>query len=108
MLAAALAIVVTVGPSLVAVPDEPGAQVLVEGAIYQAVAVDLDGDGVREIVVLTHGDGSTIAASAFQETDAGWRRIGAPLEVVPGATRALRGSARPCGCSSGRSTAPSG
>ena len=86
MLAAALAIVVTIGPSLVAVPDEPGAEVLVEAAIYQAVAADLDGDRAREIVVLTHGDGSTIAASAWQETDAGWQRIGAPLEVVPGAS----------------------
>ena len=86
MLAAALALVVTIGPSLVAVPDEPGAEILLEAAIYQAVAADLDGDGVREIVVLTHGDGSTIAASAWQETDAGWQRIGTPLEVVPGAT----------------------
>ena len=86
MLAAALALVVTIGPSLVAVPDEPGAEILVEAAIYQAVAADLDGDAAREIVVLTHGDGSTIAASAWQETDAGWRGIGAPIEVVPGAT----------------------
>ena len=86
MLAAALALVVTIGPSLVAVPDEPGAAVLLEAAIYQAVAADLDGDRAREIVVLTHGDGSTIAASAWQETDAGWQRIGAPVEVVPGAS----------------------
>ncbi|HEX7172915.1 MAG TPA: hypothetical protein VF365_09945 [Candidatus Limnocylindria bacterium] len=86
MLAAALAIVITAGPALVAIPDEAGAQVLVEAAIYQAVAADLDGDGRGEIVVLTHGDGSAIAASAWRETAAGWRQVGRPLEVVPGAT----------------------
>ena len=84
--AAALAIVITAGPALVAIPDEPGAQVLVEAAIYQAVAADLDGDGSREIVVLTHGDGSAIAATAWRQSAAGWRRVGQPLEVVPGAT----------------------
>lgn len=84
--AAALAIVVTAGPALVAIPDEPGAQVLFEAAIYQAVAADLDGDGSREIVVLTHGDGSAIAAAAWRETTAGWRRVGQPVEVLPGAT----------------------
>ena len=86
MLAAAVAILATLGPMLVAIPDEPGAEVLLEGAIYQAVAADLDGDGAREIVVLTHGDGAAIAASAWGETSGGWRRVGAPLEVVPGAS----------------------
>ena len=91
---AALAAAVAIGPSflapirptLVAIPDEPGATVLLEAAVYQAVAADLDGDGAREIVVLTHGDGSAIAASAWRGGDAGWRRIGMPLEVVPGAS----------------------
>ena len=86
MLAAALAIIVTVGPTLVAIPDEPGAEVLLEAAVYQSVAADLDGDAGREIIVLTHGDGSAIAASAWGETDDGWDRIGEPLEVVPGAS----------------------
>lgn len=86
MLAAALAIAVTAGPALVGIPDEPGAQVVLEAAIYQAVAADLDGDGSREIVVLTHGDGSAIAAAAWRDTAAGWRRVGEPIEVLPGAT----------------------
>jgi hypothetical protein len=84
--AAALVALLTAGPALVAIPDEPGAQVLVEASIYQAVAADLDGDGGREIVVLTHGDGSVISASAWRETESGWRPVGAPIEVVPGAT----------------------
>ena len=83
---AALALVVTIGPSLIAIPDEPGAEVIVEAAIYQAVAADLDADGAREIVVLAHGDGSAIAATAWGESDGVWRRIGQPLEVVPGAS----------------------
>jgi len=84
--AAALVALLTLAPTLVAIPDEPGAEVIVEASIYQAVAADLDGDAAREIVVLTHGDGSTIAASAWSETAAGWGRVGEPLEVVPGAT----------------------
>ncbi len=84
--AAALALVVTIGPSLIAIPDEPGAEVIVEAAIYQSVAADLDADGNREIVVLTHGDGSAIAVTAWGESDGEWRRIGQPLEVVPGAS----------------------
>ena len=59
---------------------------IVEAAIYQAVAADLDADGAREIVVLTHGDGSAIAVTAWGESDGEWRRIGQPLEVVPGAS----------------------
>ena len=84
--AAALALVVTIGPSLIAIPDEPGAEVIVEAAIYQAVTADLDSDGAREIVALTHGDGSVIAASAWRDDDGTWGRVGEPLEIVPGAT----------------------
>lgn len=87
MLAAGtLATLLIVGPALVAIPDEPRAEVLVEGALYQALAADLDGDGPREIVVLTNGDGSTIAASAWRDAPSGWSRIGQPLEVLPSGT----------------------
>ena len=87
MLAAGtLAALLTLGPALAAIPDEPGAVVIAEASIYQAVAADLDGDTTREIVALVHGDGSTIAASAWRESAAGWSRVGQPLEVVPGAT----------------------
>jgi hypothetical protein len=84
--AAALSLLVTIGPSLIAIPDEPGAEVIVEASIYQAVVADLDGDGAREIVAMTHGDGSVIAASAWRQDGGTWGRVGQPLEVVPGAT----------------------
>lgn len=91
MPAAALAVAVALGavlstpmpPAFVAIPDEPGTQLLLEAAVYQAVAADLDADGGRELVVLTSGDGSAIAASAWRESDAGWGRVGEPLGVVP-------------------------
>jgi hypothetical protein len=93
-LAIALATAVGVGPvllagvppMLVAVPDEPGAQVLTETPAYQAVAVDLDGDSVREVVALVRGGGTSILAGAWRASDDGWVQIGRPAEVVPRGT----------------------
>ena len=80
--AAALALLVATGPSLVAIPEEPGAQVLLEGDVFQAVAADLDGDGAREIVVLRRGARS-IVAEAWHQVGETWRTLGGPIEVVP-------------------------
>ena len=77
------ALLASVPPLLVAVPDEPGAQVLTETPTYQAVAVDLDGDSAREVVALVRGGGTSILADAWRAGDDGWERIGPPAEVVP-------------------------
>lgn len=95
MLAAVLALVLTggsvaaasIGAStpapLVSIPDEPGAVMITEGTLVQAVAADLDGNGFREIVVLAGSDDGGLAAEAWQDGPEGWHRYGDPVEVVP-------------------------
>ena len=51
-----IASIVTAATFLASIPAEPGAVVLVEGTIIQAVAADVDGDGSREVLVLSGGN----------------------------------------------------
>jgi hypothetical protein len=71
------------GSSVPAAPDEPGTVVLPEAPTYQAVAADVDGDGVRELVRLVGAERAAIDLEAWQRSDAGWSRIGEPVNVVP-------------------------
>lgn len=84
MLPAAFASLITAATLLVSVPAEPGAIVLVEGAIMQAVAADLDGDGAREILVLAGGtaDGATTLDAWTERRDGTWERLPNGLTVV--------------------------
>lgn len=77
-------------PSIGAVPDEPGAVVLPEAPTYQAVAADLDEDGIRDIVRLVEAD-DTIAVEAWTDASGGWLPLGS-LEVVPRAPFTGQGS----------------
>lgn len=90
MLPAAIATLVTAATWLVAIPAEPGATVLTEGSVIQAVAADLDGDGAREVVVLSGGaaDGSARLEAWTERTPGGWGRIPGVLEVVAAAAPA--------------------
>ena len=84
MLPAAIASLVTTAAFLVAIPAEPGAVVVAEGSIVQAVAADLDGDGAREIVVLSGGqaDGSAAIEAYAELSDGTWSRLATGLTVV--------------------------
>ena len=64
------------------VPDEPGAFVLPEAEVYQAVVADLDGDGAREIVRLVAGERTAIEAEAWGEERGEWALLG-QIEVAP-------------------------
>ncbi len=71
-------------PDAVAVvPDEPGAFVLSDALTYQAVAADLDADGVKEVVALVQGEGTSLMAAAWFEGASGWEPVGEPIEVAP-------------------------
>ena len=70
-------------PNLVALPAEPGAQVLTDAPTVQAAVVDLDGDGVREIVALTVGEDASVALEAWTESGGSWSPMGPPLPVPP-------------------------
>ena len=67
-----------------AVPDEPDAFVLPdERATYQAVAADIDGDGIRELVRLIAGPESSLLVEAWHEVAGGWAQAAEPAEVGP-------------------------
>ncbi|HUF07424.1 MAG TPA: hypothetical protein VMP86_08580 [Candidatus Binatia bacterium] len=66
-----------------AVPDEPGVVMLPEVPTYQAVAVDLDGDGAREVVRLVAGDRGSILVEAWREAAGAWEMALRPIEVTP-------------------------
>lgn len=88
MLPAAIASILTAATFLASIPAEPGAVVLVEGAIIQAVAADLDGDGSREVLVLTGGnaDASAVLDAWTQRRDGTWARLpDGPTVVAPAA-----------------------
>ena len=88
MLQAAIASLVTAVTFLASIPAEPGAVALVEGAIIQAVAADLDGDGTREVLVLSggHADGSAVLDAWTQRRDGSWSRLpNGPTVVAPAA-----------------------
>ncbi len=78
---AALALVVTIGPALVAIPDEPGSEVVVEGSLVQAVTGDIDGDGAREIVVLEGGEAGALRVQGWRDGPDGWQPLGLPIAV---------------------------
>jgi hypothetical protein len=84
MLPAAIASLVTAATFLVSIPAEPGAVVLSEGAILQAVAADVTGDGAREVVVLSGGnpDGSVTLDAWTERRDGAWSRLPNGLTVV--------------------------
>ena len=83
MLSVAIATLLATTSFLAAIPAEPGAVVLAEGAIYQAVAVDLDAGGGREVVILAAGDGDgSVTVSAWGETDDGWVPVAAPITGI--------------------------
>lgn len=88
MLPAAIATLVIAATFLASIPEEPGAVVLTEGAIIQAVAADIDGDGAREVLVLTGGtaDGSATLDAWIERRDGAWSRLPNSLvAVAPGA-----------------------
>lgn len=80
----AAAIALSAVTLLVSIPTEPGAAVLVEGALIQAVAADLDGDGAREVLVLAggNGDGSATLDAWREREDGAWARLPNGLTVV--------------------------
>ncbi len=90
MLPAAIVSLLTAATFLVSIPEEPGAVVLTEGAIMQAVAADLDGDGARDVLVLTGGapDGSATLDVWTERGDGTWSRLSNGLTVVPAAAPA--------------------
>ncbi|HSI99896.1 MAG TPA: hypothetical protein VLA59_05880 [Patescibacteria group bacterium] len=90
MLPAAISSLVTAATLLVSIPAEPGAVVLVEGAILQAVAADLVGDDAREVVVLSGGtpDGSVTLDAWTERRDGTWSRLPNTVTVVPAAAPA--------------------
>jgi hypothetical protein len=67
------------------VPDEPGTIVLPDDlATLQAVAADLDGDGVRDLIRLVGPDDGAIWIEAWSDGGDGWRLMAAPASAVPG------------------------
>lgn len=95
MLAIVLAFLIGTWPMLVSIPPEPGAQVLSSVPTYQAVAADIDGDAVRDVVVLQRGGGTAIVAAAWREDGQGaWTPIGERLEVIPNGATGEQGSVR--------------
>jgi hypothetical protein len=65
-----------------AIPAEPGAVVLPDASILQAVAADLDGDGSRELVRLVRAETGAALAEVFALGLEGWAVVGRPVEVL--------------------------
>lgn len=84
MLPAAIVSLLTAATFLASIPGEPGAVVLTEGSIIQAVAADLDGDGAREVLVLTGGtaDGSATLDAWTERRDGTWSPLPNSLMAV--------------------------
>ena len=66
-----------------AIADEPGAIVLPDAPLLQAVAADMDGDGSRELVRLVRGPDDAAFVEAFALGTGGWASVGEPVEVLP-------------------------
>ena len=70
--------------AVAAIPDEPKTVALPDDRpTIQAVAADVDGDGVREVVRLVGEARGPIHAEAWTERSGGWRQVGDPVLVVP-------------------------
>lgn len=65
------------------IADEPGAIVLPDAPLLQAVAADLDGDGSRELVRLIRGAEDAALVEVFSLGSRGWAPVGQPVEVLP-------------------------
>jgi hypothetical protein len=65
------------------VPDEPGAFVLPEAAVLQAVVADVDADGRTDLVRLVRGDGDAALVEVWVERGTHWELLGEPLVAVP-------------------------
>ncbi|MGZ8480951.1 MAG: hypothetical protein ACXWWO_00670 [Candidatus Limnocylindria bacterium] len=65
------------------IADEPGAIVLPDAPLLQAVAADMDGDGSRELVRLVRGDDDAALIEVFALAPQGWEAVAAPVEVLP-------------------------
>lgn len=64
------------------IPDEPGATVLPDASILQAVVADLDADGSRELVRLVSGKDGEALAEAWQLGGNGWALVDEPIQVL--------------------------
>ena len=65
------------------IADEPGAIVLPDAPLLQAVAADMDGNGSRELVRLIRGDSDAALVEVFSLGTRGWASVGQPVEVLP-------------------------
>jgi len=65
------------------IADEPGAIVLPDARLLQAVAADMDGDGSRDLVRLIRGADDAALVEVFSLGTQGWAPVGQPVEVLP-------------------------
>ena len=65
------------------IADEPGAIVLPDALLLQALAADMDGDGSRELVRLVRGTDDAALVEVFALGTGGWASVGEPVEVLP-------------------------
>ena len=82
LLAVALTAVAAPAAGVSEIPDEPGALVLPDAAILQAVAADLDRDGSRELVRLVRAAGDAARAEVWGLVDGAWQLLAEPLQVL--------------------------
>lgn len=74
------------------VPAEPDTFVLPEAGTYQAVVVDVDGDGTRELARLIVGERGSMVVEIWRWADGGWQPAGPGVEVVPGRPTGAQGN----------------
>ena len=65
------------------IADEPGAIVLPDAPLLQALAADMDGDGSRELVRLVRGTDDAALVEVFALGTGGWAPVGEPVQVLP-------------------------
>jgi hypothetical protein len=69
--------------AVAAVPDEPDALVLPDRPTYQAVAADVDGDGVRDVVRLVQGERGAIDLEVWHAVGDTWAQLGSSFNAIP-------------------------
>lgn len=74
------------------VPPEPDAFVLPEAATSQAVVVDVDGDGTRELARLIVGERGSMVVEIWRWADGEWEAARPGVEVVPGRPTGAQGN----------------